>query len=87
MMTITTKQRILPILTAIGLLGVAGCQSAAPDGYRIEIAQQPVRTNSDWAMAVRLVRTPSGQAIPDAELFERRNEPTPHKAIVRCESA
>ncbi|MBI3710605.1 MAG: FixH family protein [Proteobacteria bacterium] len=75
MTSVTWRKGALAVSVVLlaNLSGGAGVM-AAPQDYRFEIVDPPVRIGKDAAIGVRLVHAPSGRPIADAVIIQSRVE-------------
>ncbi len=60
---------------ALASVLIAGSAAlAASKDYRFEVVQPPVRSACGSIATVRIIHTPSGQPVTDAEVFQRSSE-------------
>ena len=71
--TIARGARAFATASLLLIAGISGA-NAAPQDYRFEIVDPPVRIGKDAAIGVRLVHAPSGRPIADASIIQSRVE-------------
>ena len=69
----------VPALAALLVGGVIGPAAAGASDYRFEVVGPPVASDSGSVITVRLIG-PSGQPVPNAEVFYRSLEQSSPKA-------
>lgn len=64
------------LVAAVAMAPAAGA-SAAPQDYEFRLVTNEVKQGNDAIVAVRLVHTPSGRAVPDAAIYATRLDMSP----------